>query len=146
MSHESSDRPADFGTHQRWNNSGLLHASKTMCAGALNVRVTTSSRSDLRSTAVRFMAVGLPSFPSGICFLLVFQVLDNLVQRVEACVPEVTVPLDPCSFLLESAHAELAGPHAPNLLRDDKPHLLQDADVLLHAREGHVEILGKLGD
>ena len=32
------------------------------------------------------------------------------------------------------APAELAGPHAPDLLRGDEPRLLQDADVLLHAR------------
>src|SRR5207249_12129495 len=70
MSHETSDMPADFGTHQRLNNSGLLHASKTMYAGASNVRATTSSRSALGATAVRFMAAGLPSFPSGICLLL----------------------------------------------------------------------------
>src|SRR5258707_5447718 len=95
MSHESSDMPTDFGTHQRLNNSGLLHASKTMCAGALNVRVTTSSRSDLRSTAVRFIAAGLPSFPSGTCLLLCFQLLGNSVQRLAACAPEVAVALDP---------------------------------------------------
>src|SRR5215831_12507888 len=104
MSHESSDGPIDFGTHQRLNNSGLRHASKTMWAGALNVRVTTSSRSDLRSTAVRFMAAGLPSFPSGICLLLAFQVLDNLVQLVEACAPELAVPLDPSGLFLQRAH------------------------------------------
>src|SRR4030095_3453825 len=37
-------------------------------------------------------------------------------------------------------------PHAPDLLRGDEPGLLQDADVLLHAREGHVEPLGKVRD
>src|SRR5689334_11765970 len=94
MSHESSDGLIAFGTHHRLNNSGLLHASKTMCGAALNVRVTTSSRSDLRFTTVRFMAA-LFSFPSGICLLLAFQGLDNLVQRVEACAPELPVPLDP---------------------------------------------------
>src|SRR5262249_44711840 len=35
------------------------------------------------------------------------------------------------------------GPHSPYFLRGDEPGLLQDADVLLHAREGHVELLGK---
>ena len=42
--------------------------------------------------------------------------------------------------------AELAGPHAPHLLSGDEPRLLQDADMLLHAREGHVELFGKVGD
>src|SRR5258708_36404418 len=115
MSHESSDMPTDFGTHQRLSNSGLLHASKTMCAGALNVRVTTSSRSDLRSTAVRFMAAGLPSFSSGICLLLWFQVLDNLVQRVEAGGPEVAVPVRPGGLFFQRPHAQPSGSYPPRL-------------------------------
>src|ERR687888_1499229 len=75
-SQESRDTPIDFGTHHRLKSSGLVHASNTMRAGALNVRVTTSSRSDFRSTVVR----SSPLAP--IDFLLPFQFLDNLVQRV----------------------------------------------------------------
>src|SRR5262245_39144984 len=56
------------------------------------------------------------------------------------------MPLEPCRLFLQSALAEPAGPHAPDLLRGDEPGLLQDADVLLHAREGHVELLGKVRD
>src|SRR4030095_9290502 len=118
----------------------------TMRGGASKVRVTTSSRSDLRSTVVRFLRVGSRSLPSSIDSLLPFQFLDHLVLRVEACVPELAVPLDPCRLFGEAAQAELAGPHAPDLLRGDEPRLLQDADVLLHAREGHVELLGKVRD
>ena len=44
------------------------------------------------------------------------------------------------------ALAQLARPHAPDLLRGDEPRPLQDADVLLHARERHVELLGELRD
>src|SRR5277367_4776373 len=118
-----------------------------MRAGPLKVRVTTSSRSDFRSTVVRFfMGVGSLSLLASIDPLLPFQFLDNLVQLVEACGPELAVPLDPCRLLVQSARAEPAGPHAPDLLRGDEPGLLQDADVLLHAREGHVELLGKVRD
>src|SRR6185295_1308212 len=136
-----------FGTHHCLNSSGLVHASNTMRAGPLMVRVTTSSRSDFRSAVVRFF-MGVGSLPplASIDLLLPFQCLDNLVQLVEACVPEPSVPLDPCRLFLQSAQAELAGPHAPDLLRGDEPRLLQDADVLLHAREGHVELLGKVRD
>src|SRR3954465_10395525 len=146
-SQESSDRPNDFGTHHCLNSSGLVHASNTMRAGPLKVRVTTSSRSDFRSTVVRFF-IGMASLSllSSIDLLLPFQFLDNLVQLVEACVPELAVPLEPCRLFLHSGRAELAGPHAPKLLRGDEPGLLQDADVLLHAREGHVELLGKVRD
>src|SRR5579872_3141727 len=146
-SQESRDTPVDFGAHHRLSNSGLVHASNTMRAGPLKVRVTTSSRSDFRSTIVRFfIGVGSLSVLAPINFLLPFQFLDNPVQLIEACVPELVVPLDPCRLFLQSVQAELAGPHAPDLLRGDEPCLLQDADMLLHAREGHVEFLGKVRD
>src|SRR5436305_11502795 len=149
MSHESSDGAIAFGTHQRLNNSGLLHSSKTMCGGALNVRVTTSSRSDLRSTAVRFMRAGLPSFFSGMCLLLLllgFQLLDNLVQRVKACAPDLAVPLDPGGLFFQRARAKPAGSDPPGLFRSDERCPLQHANMLLHAREGHMELSGEVGD
>src|SRR5678816_2026495 len=146
ISQERRDMPIDFGAHHRLNSAGLVHASNTMRAGPLKVRVTTSSRSDFRSTVVRFfMGVGSLSVLASIDLLLPFQFLNNLVQLVEACVPDLAVPLDPCRLFLQSAPTELAGPHAPDLLRGDEPRLLQDANVLLHARQGHVELLGKVG-
>src|SRR5271156_2581043 len=146
-SQESRDTPVDFGAHHRLRISGLVHASNTMRAGPLKVLEMTSSRSDFRSTVVRFsMGVASLSLLASIDLLLPFQFLDNLVQLVEACVPELAVPLDPCRLFLQSAQAELAGPHAPDLLRGDEPRLLQDADMLLHAREGHVKLLGKVRD
>src|SRR5262245_2941218 len=138
--------PIDFGTHHCLNSSGLVHASNTMRAGPLKVRVTTTSRSDVRSTVVRFLIVASLSLLASIDLLLPFQFLDNPVQLVEACVPELVIPLDPGRLVLQSARADLAGPHARDLLRGDEPGLLQDADVLLHAREGHVEPLGKVRD
>src|SRR3954469_7643958 len=147
MSQDSRDAPHDFGTHHRLNNSGLVHASNTMRAGPLKARLTMSSRSDLRSTVVGFfMRVGSLSFLASIDLLLLFQLLDDLVQLVEACVPEPAVPLDPCRLFLQSAPTKLAGPYASDLLRDDEPRPLQDADVLLHTRQGHVELLGEVGD
>src|SRR5215831_9013723 len=140
------DTPNDFGAHHRLSSSGLVQASNTMRAGPLKVRVTTSSRSDFRSTVVRFfMGVGSLSLFASIDLLLPFQFLDDLVQLVEACVPKLAVPLDPCRLFLQSGQAERAGPHAPDLLRDDEPRLLQDADMLLHAGEGHAELLGQVG-
>src|SRR6188508_1895784 len=147
ISQERRDIPIDFGTHHRLNSSGLVHASNTMRAGPLTVRVTTSSRSDFRSTVVRFfMGVGSLPLLASIDLLLPFEFLDNLVQLVETCVPELAVPLNPCRLFLQSARADLAGPHAPDLLRGDEPGLLQDANVLLHARKGHVELLGEVRD
>src|SRR5580658_6087546 len=88
LSHESKVRPYDFGTHQRLNSSGLVQASNTMCAGASKVRVTSSSRSDLRSTVVRFLGAGSLFLLASIDLLLLFQLLNNLVQLIEAC-PEL---------------------------------------------------------
>src|SRR6185436_9144079 len=81
----SKDTPVDFDAHHRLSNSDLVNASKTMRADPLMVRVTTSSRSDFRSTVVRF-SVGLSSFSllASTDLLLPFQFLDNLVQLVEA--------------------------------------------------------------
>src|SRR5512144_2481942 len=97
ISQERRDMPIDFGSHHRLNSSGLVHASNTRRAEPLNVRVTTSSRSDVRSTVVRFsMGADSLSLPASIDLLLPFQFLHNLVQLVKACVPELAVALDPC--------------------------------------------------
>src|SRR5580704_7126270 len=81
-SQEIKVRPNDFGAHHRWSSAGLVQASNTMRAGALKMRVTTSSRSDFRSTVVRFAGSLFPFASIG--FFLLFQFLDNLVHRVEA--------------------------------------------------------------
>src|SRR5262245_52934598 len=146
-SSDSRHMPIDFGTHHCLSSSGRVHASNTRRAGPLKVRVTTSSRSDFRSTVVRFV-VGVVSISlcSTIDFFLSFQCLDNRVQRLEPCAPEMVVSLDPRCRFLQSTHAERAGPHAPDLLRGDEARLFQDADVLLHSRERHVKLLGQIRD
>src|SRR5882757_3729455 len=96
ISQERRDMPIDCGSHHRLNSSGLVHASNTMRAGLLKVRVTTSSRSDFRSTVVPFMGAGSLSLLASIDLLLPFQFFDHLVQLVEARVPQPAVPLDPC--------------------------------------------------
>src|ERR1700730_8693739 len=78
-SQESSDMPTDLCAHHRLSSSGLVHASNTMRAGPLKVRVTTSSRSDFRSTVVGFFTgLGSPSFLASIEHLLLFQFFDDL--------------------------------------------------------------------
>src|SRR5262245_62310148 len=98
-----------------------------MRAGALKVRVTTISRSDFRSTVVRFfVAVRSFSVLASIDLLLLLQLLDDLIQRVEAFIPEPAEPLEPCRLFLEPAWTELAGSHAPDFLGGDEPSLFQD--------------------
>jgi hypothetical protein len=72
--------------------------------------------------------------------------LYRLFQRVEARGPELVIAFDPGRCFLQPARAELAGPHTPNPLRNDQPCLLRDADMLLHAPEGHAELPGQLGN
>src|SRR5579859_6696692 len=84
-SQESSDMSNDFGIHHRLSSSGLVNASNTMRGGPLMIRVTTSSRSDFRSTVVRFfIGVRSLSLLMSIDLLLPLQFLDNRVQLIEA--------------------------------------------------------------
>src|SRR5262245_18816126 len=94
ISHNRSDIGIDFGSHHRLNSSGLVHASNTRRAGALKVRVTTSSRSDFRSSVMRlFMRASSLSrslsFLASIDPLLLFQFFQNLVELVEARRPQL---------------------------------------------------------
>jgi hypothetical protein len=70
-------------------------------AGPLNVRVTTISRSDFRSTVVRFCTeIGSLFSLASIDPLLPFQFLNNRIQLIEACVPEPAVPFDPSRLIV----------------------------------------------
>ncbi len=88
----------------------------------------------------------LTCFLASIQLLLPFQLFDDLVQLAEPRVPELVIPLDPRRHFFQSARADPAGAYAADFLRDDEPRLLEDADMLLHAREGHVELLGQVRD
>src|ERR1700753_3011922 len=103
--------PDDFGAHQRVISSGVVQAWNTNRAGALKVRVMTSSRSDFRSTLV---GPGSLSLLAAIGLLLSLQSPDAPVRRVEARGPELAVALDPRRLLLQPAQAELAGPYPPH--------------------------------
>src|SRR5512140_3002819 len=144
---ESRGTPIDFGAHHRMRSSGRVQASNTIRAGASKVRVTTSSRSDFRSTVVRFFTgVSSPSLLASIGLLLPSQFVDHPVQLGEARLPQPAVPLHPCRLFFQPMRPDPAGPDAPHLLRCDETGPLQDADVLLHARESHVEFLGEVRD
>src|ERR1043165_6745770 len=93
ISHDRSVMPIDFGTHHCLNSSGRDHASNTRRAGASNVRVTRTSRSDFLCTVVRLVASGC--FLASIELLLAFQLFDDLVQLAEPRVPELVIPIDP---------------------------------------------------
>ena len=121
-------RLLDFGAHHRLSKApGLVHASNTMRAGPSKVRVTTSSRSDFRSTVVGFfMGVGsLSLLFASIDLLLPFPVQGQpCPTSSKACLPELAAYLlDPRRLFLQSAQAgkPCRSPHAPDLLRGDEP-------------------------
>ena len=69
----------------------------------------------------------LPPSGSGlasIILLLLLEVLDHPVERLEAGIPELLVACDPGHLLLEPAAAEPAGADAPDLLGGDEPEAL----------------------
>src|SRR3954451_9958827 len=145
--HDSSLSPIDAGTHHCRNSSASVQASNTTSRGPSIVRVTTSSRSDVRSIVVRSIAVGASAaFRVSIVPLLPSPLRDDLLQHVEPGVRQLALPLDPFRLFFESTRAKAARPHAPDLLGRDKFCLLQDADVLPHACQGHVESLGQIRD
>src|SRR5262245_40994004 len=123
------------------SSAGVVQASNTRRAVPSTMRVTTSSRSDCRSTVV-----GSRSFFTAMALFLLFQCGDNLIQGVEPRFPKPAIVFEPCRPFLQSAATELAGAHAPDFLGDHEAGLLQNADVLLHAREGHVEVIGQVRD
>src|SRR5262245_65630868 len=101
-----------------------------MCGGALKVRVMTSSRSDERSTEVGFM-VGdsLPSLVSlaGIGRLLAAELADELVQFIEARIPELAIALEPVVQLPEGFRPQLVEALLGNRLHVDQPGRFQRA-------------------
>src|SRR3954462_1638034 len=146
-SHDRSLTPTDFGTPHCRNSSASVQASNTTSRGPSIVRVTTSSCSDVRSIVVRSIAVvASAAFRASIVPLLPSPLRDDLLQHVEPGVPQLALLLDPFRLFFESTRAKAARPHAPDLLGRDKFCLLQDADVLPHACQGHVESLGQIRD
>src|SRR5262245_29967751 len=144
---ETRAMPSDFGTHHCLSSSAFVQASNTMRAGPLMVRVTTHSRSDLRSIVVgSFFEVDTLSLLASIDFLLLFECFDNPIQLAEAGLPEQAMPLEPRRFFFQSVQAKFAGPHAPDLFGRDESGLFQNADVFHHAREGHLEPVGQVCD
>src|SRR5260370_33196939 len=72
--------------------------------------------------------------------------LENPVQGVEGVAPELAVALDPGGLFFQRAHAKPAGSDAPGLFSSDERCPLQHANMLLHAREGHMELSGEVRD
>ena len=77
---------------------------------------------------------------------LSLEFVENRFQAIEPGGPELAVLLDPGSFLRQRQRAQSAGSHPADLPGGDEARPLEDADVLLHAREGHLKPRGKLGD
>src|SRR5689334_14739701 len=134
--------PSERGTHHWRKSSGRDQAANTSRAGASNVRVTTTSRSDALRTVVRPVSLALLAATG---LLLSFEFVEDAVERVEARIPHLAVLRDPRQLLLEPARTDAARAHAADLFGGDQAGVLEHADVLLHAGEGHAEAAGEVG-
>lgn len=72
--------------------------------------------------------------------------LEELAEVVEARLQHLAVLRDPGDLVLQPARTEPACPHPSDLLRGNQAGGLEDLHVLLHAREGHVELRGEIAD
>src|SRR5690348_2054397 len=78
--------------------------------------------------------------------LLSFEFIDDTVQRFKASVPRLAGTRAPLQLRFETARADAARAHAANLFGGHEAGQLERADVFLHAREGHFELVGEFGD
>src|SRR6476620_5896398 len=96
--------PKDSGAHQRISSSGVVQALKTRWTGPLKVRVTTNSRSEVRSVVVpSLILAGLFASFVSIGFLLLFEFFDDRVERVETFGPVLAIALDPGCLVSQGA-------------------------------------------
>src|SRR5580765_6175726 len=139
--------PSDSGTHQRINSSGMVQALKTSWTGPLKVRVTTSSRSEVRSVVVSsFMSARLFARIASIGFLLLLEFFDDGVERVEPFGPALAMAFDPGCLVGQGSGTQPAGADTTDLPGGDEARLLEHAHMLFHAGERHSEAVGELRD
>src|SRR5687768_61124 len=116
--------------------SGFDHASNTMRAGASIVRVTTSSRSVVGSTAL----------PCRIAGLLFLEVLRIGVEPVEALLPEFAVVAEPPCRLAQRRRAEPDRPVLRVPSARDESRLLEHLEVPGDGRLREIERRHELVD
>src|SRR5690242_8825966 len=97
--------------------SGSVHIRYTSSAGASKMRVRTSSRS--RASAPTSFLLACMSL-----LLLALQLLQVIVQTVEALLPVAAVVLDPIGHLAQRAGLEPAGAPLGLAAAADEPGLL----------------------
>src|SRR5262245_58268817 len=81
-----------------------------------------------------------------IACLLLLELFENVVERLEALVPRLLVALHPVMDGLERAAVEPVDPAASVLEHVDRPHFAQHAQVLGHLRLGQRERLDEVVD
>src|SRR5688500_9887027 len=135
------ETPSDEGAHQRLTSSGVVHASNTMRAGPLNVRVTTISRSPSSSIEVRLInAASLPLFATT-GFLLFIELCDELVEFLEAHIPDLAIALYPVVKLAQRLRAQLVDALLGARLHVHEPCFLQHAQMLRDLRLPELQAL-----
>src|SRR6266513_1468589 len=128
------------GPHHCATRFGSVHAANTRVRGALNVRVSTSSRSVLPGS-------GCPAASlAGMSLLLSLYLAQIVVQTVEGRCPEPPVLPHPIGDVLERARLEPAGPPLRPPPARNQPGALQHLEMLGNPGEAHLEGLRQLRD
>src|SRR5687768_11859115 len=116
-----------------------------MRGGALSVRVITISRSPASFISVSFFFASISVLPlASMGLLLFFELFDELVQFVEARIPELAIALEPDVKLLERLRAQLVKPLLCARLHLDQPRILEHAQVFADLRLIELEALPDL--
>src|SRR5262249_27634993 len=118
-----------FGPHHCTRRPGPVQVLKTRRRGASKTRVMTSSRSVDFGAALSLVTM-LPPFS--------FDVLQIVVQPIEALVPEAAIVLQPVARFLEGTGAEPAGAPLCLATPHDQAGALQHLQVLGHGGPAHV--------
>src|SRR3546814_5948580 len=101
------------GPHQRTRCSGWLHTLKTSARGAARVRVITRTRSSGLAPlgpSGRGAASGLAAIVVSFLGVLHLQLVEIVLQPVEALLPELPIALKPARGILQRRGIQPAGP------------------------------------
>src|SRR5262245_4396811 len=88
------------GPHHCAKRPGSVQALKTRRRGASKTRVMTSSRSSVWVAAFVLASMSLP----------LFQLVQIVIQAIEALLPETAIVFQPVAGILERARPQPAGP------------------------------------
>src|SRR5262249_44914614 len=135
ISHKGVVKPR--GPHHCAKRPGSVQALKTRRRGASKTRVMTTSRSSGWVAAFVLASMSLP---------LLFQLVQIVIQAIEALLPETAIVFQPVAGILERARPKPAGPPLRLATAGDQTGALEHLEMLRNGRKAHRERVGQLRD